>query len=581
LEGNIWVNGRPADSASLRSLTSYVNQDDIILPTQTIVEAVGFSTALRTPSTNKRIQRQRCCEALKLLDLDYAQNTIIGDSENKGVSGGERKRVAIAMELVTDSSVLLLDEPTSGLDSHTAIVVIELLKKIALTGRTVVTVIHQPSVEIFNMFDDIHIVKDGRTVYMGERENCLDYFSRLGYICPKNRNPADFLLTDVLNRPRHEVNGDNIGFLLSEKRRVSQLADEWDTSAAARALQHRVDNPIVTDLHETCFKRQRGFWTQVKQLYIRDLKNMIRNSLLLRLRIFQIIFFALIGGMAFYNTDTRDAHVQVQNFQGASFYVILTEFFVTAITVLNTYSPQRSLFRREYLNGFYNIQSYFVSKFLIEIPLHIFGPIAYSAIMYWMVGYQRSVAKFFVFCAVAVAERVCGFSLGVHLACFFVDLPLAVAVIPLLVIPFMTFGGMMVNPGYLPGFIKWCQWISPIKYGYAALSINQFTGLTYQGTDIGAPILEDMGLGRFGIAANIGFILMFFAIFTAQAYFSLIHLVKNQGMKAKKNKKALKDSRKALLAPPDDRFLELYQQHKHQPLYQKQGLYKAGYSSED
>ncbi|KAJ1911568.1 hypothetical protein H4219_005898 [Mycoemilia scoparia] len=554
LEGNIWVNGRTADNSALRMLTAYVNQEDIILPTQTVKEAVAFSTALRLPCLDKNIQSQRCQEAINLLSLEHTEKTVIGDDENKGVSGGERKRVAIAMELVTDASILLLDEPTSGLDSHTAITVAKLMKKIALTGRTVVTVIHQPSIEIFNMFDDLLIMKEGRIAYMGEREGCMPFFAQLGYICPKSRNPADYLLTDVLNRPRDVVDS---AFLAQESKRLEKLTDAWDHSSDFQKQRENIEFPVLEDIHESSFKRMRSLGTQIKQLVIRDWNNMTRNKLLLNIRLIQIAVFALIGGMVFYNSDSKNPDVQSQNFQGASFYIILTEFFVTAITVLNTYSPQRSLFRREFLNGYYNIHAYFISKVIIELPIHIIGSLIYSAIMYWMVGFQKSAGKYFLFAAVAIAERLCGFALGVHLACFFVDLALAISVIPLLVVPFMAFGGMLVNPGEMPGFIKWCQWISPVKYGYAALAINQFDGLEYKGQDIGSGILDKLNLGRFGVAANIGFILMFSAVFTIQAYISLVHLVRQQGIKKnkKKSKDGSSDPRAIILGPPEDRFI--------------------------
>ncbi|KAJ1876630.1 hypothetical protein LPJ66_012275, partial [Kickxella alabastrina] len=268
--GNIWVNGRLASGSSMRQLAGYVNQEDVILSTQTVEEAIMMSIILRppplesgmptlalkqfkavddihdgfqdispkqkratmanianhssrsynskeklpfpvttgdkqsnrsasasgsshcaSPSIGKRVQIQkdalkaeqmaRCSQAISLFGLEKCRATAAGDSMNKGISGGEKKRTSIAMEWVTDTPIMFLDEPTSGLDAYSALMVTRKLKHITEIGRTVIAVLHQPSSEMFELFDDIVIIFEGRIVYMGERSNLIDYLARIGY----------------------------------------------------------------------------------------------------------------------------------------------------------------------------------------------------------------------------------------------------------------------------------------------------------------------------------------------------------------------------------------------------------------
>ncbi|KAJ2824421.1 hypothetical protein FBU31_004000, partial [Coemansia sp. 'formosensis'] len=254
--GNIWVNGRSIAGASMRQLAGYVNQDDVILPTMTVEEAIEMSIVLRPPpiasqsrgpspmasvvgsretsvvvdvnigdqlplpvtagkvegSTTPKKQtataarkaeikaqhQARRSHAISLFGLDKCRATAVGDSTSKGISGGEKKRTAIAMEWVTEAPVLFLDEPTSGLDAHSALMVAQQLKNIADAGRTVVTVLHQPSSDIFEIIDDILVLFEGRIVYLGERANFVGYLERLGYPCGIYTNPADHVFNAVL-----------------------------------------------------------------------------------------------------------------------------------------------------------------------------------------------------------------------------------------------------------------------------------------------------------------------------------------------------------------------------------------------
>lgn len=178
------------------ALSAYVQQDDILFQTMTVRECLEFAAKLKLKGTHAQ-QIQRADEIIKELRLNKCQNTKIGGPLVKGVSGGERKRTSIGVELITDPQLIFLDEPTTGLDSFTATSVIETLRDLAMSGRTVVSTIHQPNSDIYELFDRLMLLAQGRIIYFNEAKLAVDYFSGLGekYRCPEMSNPADHFMS--------------------------------------------------------------------------------------------------------------------------------------------------------------------------------------------------------------------------------------------------------------------------------------------------------------------------------------------------------------------------------------------------
>lgn len=137
---------------------------------------------------------KRVDQIISELRLSKCQNTKIGGPLVKGVSGGERKRTSIGVELITDPSLIFLDEPTTGLDSFTATSVMETLKELASQGRTIVQTIHQPNSDIFEMFDRLMLLARGKIIYFNEARLAVDYFAGINYRCPELSNPADYFM---------------------------------------------------------------------------------------------------------------------------------------------------------------------------------------------------------------------------------------------------------------------------------------------------------------------------------------------------------------------------------------------------
>ena len=234
--GEIRINGKVDRMENHRDLMGFVPQDDIVHEDLTVKENLIYAANLRLPTSTTRKEKLALVEAtLKMLQIYHVRHSIVGSVSKRGISGGQRKRVNIGMELVAKPAALFLDEPTSGLDSTSSEVILDSLKRLTRFGMTVITVIHQPRYSIFRRFDRVLLLgKGGRTVYEGPSERAQDYFLNLGFKCPDGENVADFLM-DVMSGgvrrlPVHKIKPTPAKTI---SRRISTSGNDGDLTSAA------------------------------------------------------------------------------------------------------------------------------------------------------------------------------------------------------------------------------------------------------------------------------------------------------------------------------------------------------------
>ncbi|RKO84503.1 ABC-2 type transporter-domain-containing protein, partial [Blyttiomyces helicus] len=403
-------------------------------------------------------------------------------------------------EMIINPSVLFLDEPTSGLDTFTAFSVIRTLKALASTGRTVVATIHQPSSEIFHLFDDLVLMAEGRIAYQGDAEACIDYFAQRGYPCPDFTNPADFLFMSILNN--EELSG--VGRkssrpVESNKDRISRLLKSWDESSENLALRQEVErrdsHGISVGALKVCglayFPKEFARYisscasdvppaptnTRIPQ---RASRNAFRNPLIVKAKFGQSIIIALIIGIIYLNSGNLPGYAASQNRNGVLFFLSVNNVMSSCIGVLSIFGLEKIVFQREYGAGYYTLAAYFMSKVMVEMPFQIVPPWLGLTIVYWMVGLQNDIGKYFIIVLFVVLSAVTGFTLGIFFASIFSTLETALATAPLVLLPLMLFSGLFVNAVTIPAFFAWIKYISPIKYAYEAMVKSEYSGLHLQ-----------------------------------------------------------------------------------------------------
>ncbi|TPX68950.1 hypothetical protein CcCBS67573_g07015 [Chytriomyces confervae] len=245
VHGKILINGKPMASDEYKRITGYVDQEDALMPTQTVYEAILHSALLRLPrAMTYAAKLKRVHETMLELDILGIAHHRIGNSfggTGRGISGGEKRRVSIACELVTSPSILFLDEPTSGLDAYNAHNVVECLSQLAkVYHRTVVFTIHQPRSDIFSLFDQLILIAKGRLVYSGPAEEAIDHFAAMGYPVPLGFNVADYLIDLTMHALDDPTEEEAISILTGNAEPGGDVPSDIITETPTRVTAHNV-----------------------------------------------------------------------------------------------------------------------------------------------------------------------------------------------------------------------------------------------------------------------------------------------------------------------------------------------------
>eukprot|EP01060_Flectonema_neradi_P039918 TRINITY_DN8957_c0_g1_i2.p1 TRINITY_DN8957_c0_g1~~TRINITY_DN8957_c0_g1_i2.p1 ORF type:complete len:453 (+),score=87.92 TRINITY_DN8957_c0_g1_i2:2244-3602(+) len=327
--GSVKVNGKSYKDISIQKRLGYVMQDDKLLPTQTVREALSFCAKLTLPeSTTEDAREKRVTSIIKELGLQEVENSLIGSTipGERGISGGERKRVSIGLVLIPDPDILLLDEPTTGLDSFTAESVIDTLSDLAACGRTVICTIHQPSSQVFSKFSQLVLMTQGSVIYSGRPDSSVEYFSSIGYECPHYTNPPDFYMK--LMKTGSTGNEMSLRDMSLCHEMCDKLVKEWSEVSDSKKLSY---SPATVEMETLTPKGkntksderegglyQTSFLTQFVALSQRSLKNVVRNPMLSKARTVQSVILGLLIGAIFYNQGYSPRGVK--GIQGALFF---------------------------------------------------------------------------------------------------------------------------------------------------------------------------------------------------------------------------------------------------------------------
>ncbi|KAM6940889.1 broad substrate specificity ATP-binding cassette transporter ABCG2b isoform 2-T2 [Lycodopsis pacificus] len=494
-QGKIMVDGK-AVSSDLRLSSAYVVQDDIMMGTLSVRENLLFSANLRLnpqhySSTDKNNRVDAIIQDLGLTDC---AGTKIGTEFLRGVSGGERKRCSIGMELITSPSLLFLDEPTTGLDSNTANCIINLLNRLARSGKTVIFSIHQPRYSIFRQFDHLTLMHKGEVVYAGAAAQALEYFTNLGYQIEAFNNPADFFM-DVTNGEAKST----LVSLTSECK--NPLANKYRQSQLCRNVLDELDqvNQSIADGakgQDEAADYATSFFYQLRVVCGRTVLNSLRNPQTSYAQMALNIFFAVLVGLIYYQMPLTLPEA-LQNRSGAFFFLIINMVFGN-LSAVELFINERAIFIHENSSGYYRTSVYFLSKIFADlIPNRIIPIFVFSAIAYYMMGLKPAFEAFMCFALTMSLVSLAGVGLAFLVSASVSSFAMANILIALPFVFMMVFGGFLVNLNSMLSWLSWVQWFSIFRYGLNAAFINEMSGqLFYSNITIipGEEFLKSQGI---------------------------------------------------------------------------------------
>lgn len=481
LKGEIRASGVKIDPSKFRSNIAYVMQDDSLLATESPRECLEFSAYLRLPGRCTPEERSQLVERiLSSLNLQKCATTLVGSALVKGISGGERKRTAVGVELITSPKLFFLDEPLSGLDSYAAYTLVEALKDLALDGVPVLCTIHQPSSEIFDMFDDVCFLHDGEVTYHGPVAQLSQYFSKLGYPCKESFNPADHVMF-VLQKEDSES--------------IRKIKDNWQQSGLCKDVVEEVSkcrnegNGSASTLREIGNVGV-GFCRELALLTKRESRGTLRNKGILGARYGMAVFLAALYAWLFAgsasngddksstqkncltgNFDATECAADFQAHYGTLVSLAIMAMMGSAQPVLLSFPSERPVFLREYAAKQYGVIPYFVSKTFVEIPVVLVGQCITFLIAYWIMGLK---GNFFALIGITWALGIASSSLALLIGCGVASAQKAIQLAPLALIPQMLFSGLFVPVSRIPVSLRWVQYICPLKYAISLLGIVEF-----------------------------------------------------------------------------------------------------------
>ncbi|CAF1304874.1 unnamed protein product [Didymodactylos carnosus] len=464
ITGDVRVNGSKM-GRNISRVAGYVQQEELFIPSMTTREHLIFHAMLRMNKDMTKEQRLlRVEEVLDFLNLKKVEKTLIGTPGRiKGLSGGEKRRLTFA------------SEPTSGLDSSMAFIISDAMRKLANQGKTIVCTIHQPSSEIFQLFDTLYLLAEGRLAYFGLRTKAQEFFGRLDYTPPEKYNPSDYYIQTLAILPYdREACLERVEYICDEYERSPMYSQRVAEVQQFHAIE---DDQTISGLFKSSPKYKAGFFTQLRWLMWRSFKNMVKNPFELRLHLILAVIVGVMLGLLFirlkYNQQAP------QNMSSVIFVLLINISFTYLKAVANSYAREYPVFFKEHDDNIYRTFPYYISRFLIELPVFALGTFILATIVYWLTNLYDNVRRYFILMGILILTELVATSAGSIIAVISPTFQVADALVVPIVIPLMVFGGFFINAKTIPKWLIWIKYISWFYYGNEMALVNQWTDVKY------------------------------------------------------------------------------------------------------
>ncbi|XP_045141745.1 ATP-binding cassette sub-family G member 8 isoform X2 [Echinops telfairi] len=486
--GQIRINGQPSTPQLVRKYVAHVRQHDQLLPNLTVRETLAFVAQLRLPGSFSQAQRdKRVDDVIAELRLRQCAHTRVGSESVRGVSGGERRRVSIGVQLLWNPGILILDEPTSGLDSFTAHNLVWTLSRLAKGNRLVLISLHQPRTDIFRLFDLVLLMSSGTTLYLGAAQHLVHYFTEIGHPCPRYSNPADFYvdLTSIDRRSKEQE--------MATREKVRSLAalflekvrgfDDflWRAAPQELALDPNAHSPTCQPdpdhLQTSKDLRLPGATQQFTVLIRRHIWNDVRDLPTLLIHGAEACLMSLIIGFLYYGHGA--IRLSFMDTAALLFMTVALIPFNVILDVIAKCHSERAMLYYELEDGLYTAGPYFFAKILGELPEHCAYILIYGMPTYWLANLQPSPEPFLlhfllvwlvVFCCRVMALCIAALLPTFHMSSFFGNAIYNSC--------YLT-GGFMISLDNLWTVPGWISKVSFLRWCFEGLMQIHFKGQTY------------------------------------------------------------------------------------------------------
>lgn len=496
VHGNVLINGLYVSQTQMKRLSGFVPQFEIAVQSLTVREHLSFVSQL------KGVQNHRMDQVIKELQLDKCEDTRISN-----LSGGERKKVNLAGELLTEPDILFCDEPTTGLDSFSALAVLKTLRKIALKGRkAVICTIHHPTSDAFQCFTDIVLVRKGEIYYQGPTEEARTFFESIHFPLPINCNPADhyFKLVCDYSQIDHVENDHH----LQQQQALERETDSKTRYEIVRKChmenigkkclmgpyhQNDVIDKLCRDNHHACWP------SQLQLLLRRGVIDSVRN---IRQHVIVTLLFLItsITISALYFHVTPISQTAIQDIRGALFLMVCELIYTISYAVFYVFSHEMPLLRREVGEQMYRLSAYYVHKALLTVPKAIFHSYLFIGIIYGFVQFSTGFATYVGMAAVCTVASLLGVSYGYLFTCITGSLEMSLEAANLIFLLYNLLGGLYLNvvafpvSKYLSFFFFASEGVS-IYYWQGVQNITCDEGRNVTCLRNGEAVLQDYGYG--------------------------------------------------------------------------------------
>ncbi|KAI3421393.1 uncharacterized protein J3R85_012430 [Psidium guajava] len=473
IEGSIHISGYPKRQETFARISGYCEQNDIHSPCLTVLESLLFSAWLRLPAdVDLETQRAFVEEVMELVELPQLAGALVGLPGVDGLSTEQRKRLTIAVELVANPSIVFMDEPTSGLDARAAAIVMRTVRNIVNTGRTIVCTIHQPSIEIFESFDELLFMKrGGELIYAGPLgpKSCelIKYFEAVEGV-PKIRaghNPAAWML---------EVTS------LDEENRLG--VDFAELYRQSNLFQHNKELVETLSKPNNSYKELK-FPTKYNQSYLEQFiaclwkQNLSywRNPQYTAVRFFYTVIISLMLGTICWRFGAkRETQQDLFNAMGSMYAAILFIGITNATAVQPVVSIERFVSYRERAAGMYSALSFAFAQVVIEFPYVFAQALIYCTIFYSMASFQWTFLKFVWYLFFMYFTMMYFTFYGMMTTAVTPNHNVAAIIAAPFYMLWNLFSGFMIPHKRIPIWWRWYYWANPIAWSLYGLIVSQY-----------------------------------------------------------------------------------------------------------